>query len=444
MAKYFGTDGIRGDVGNSTITAEFMQKLGNSVGSLINDKGYAKFVVIGQDTRSSGRLLKFALVSGLNAAGIDVIDLGVVPTPVVAFMTVKHKASAGFVITASHNRFTDNGVKLFSSDGFKLDDSLEEEVEAKIDSNFIYQPEYRFGNYKVLDNSIDEYMSEIYERFGSIVKYKGKVVVDCAHGAASHNLEALLDKFNIDYVSIASNPDGVNINVECGATCIDNIKKALKEHNADLGISLDGDADRIIIVDENAEEIDGDGILNIVAQHSDICGGTNGIVGTQMTNMSYENHYKANNIPFVRSKVGDRYVLEDLKKYGYKIGGESSGHVINLNFGTTGDGLFTAIQLLAIFSHVDKPVSKFKLQGDMLMQQTLINVPLTRKVTAQDLEKMVGDVTDVEKRLASRGRVLLRPSGTEPVLRVMVEADDDVLALKEAEYLVEQVKQKLV
>lgn len=443
MAKYFGTDGIRGEVGNSTITAEFMQKLGNAIGSLINDKDYPKFVVIGQDTRSSGRLLKFALVSGLNAAGIDVIDLGIVPTPVVAFMTVKHKATAGFVITASHNKFTDNGVKLFSSDGFKLDDALEEEVEVKIDSDFIYQPEYKFGGYKVLENSTDEYISEMYERFGSLVKYKGKVVVDCANGAASHNFETLLDKFGVDYVSIASNPDGVNINVDCGATCIDNIKKAVKEHKADLGISLDGDADRIIIVDENAQDIDGDGILNIVAQHSDICGGTNGIVGTQMTNMSYENHYKANSIPFVRSKVGDRYVLEDLKKYGYKIGGESSGHVINLNFGTTGDGLFTAIQLLAIFSQTDKPVSKFKLQGE-LMQQTLINVPLTKKVSAQDLEKMADDVKEVEQRLASRGRVLLRPSGTEPVLRVMVEADDESLALKEAKYLVEQIKQKLV
>ncbi|AIT09462.1 phosphoglucosamine mutase [Candidatus Francisella endociliophora] len=443
MGKYFGTDGIRGEVGNSTITAEFTQRLGNAVGSLINDKNYPKFVVIGQDTRSSGRVLKFALISGLNAAGIDVIDLGIVPTPVVAFMTVKNKAAAGFVITASHNKFTDNGIKLFSSDGFKLDDALEEEVEAKIDNDFVYQTDYRFGEYKVLSDSTSEYIDDIYKRFGSLVSYKGKVVVDCAHGAASGSFEKLLDRFGIDYVSIASNPDGININVECGATCMDNIKKAMKEHGADLGISLDGDADRIIIVDEKSQEIDGDGILNILAQHSDICGGTDGIVGTQMTNMSYENHYKQNNIPFIRSKVGDRYVLEDLKKHGYKIGGESSGHVINLNFVTTGDGLFTAIQLLAIFSQADKPVSEFKLQGE-LMQQTLINVPLAKKVNADDLAKLSNDVADVEARLADRGRVLLRPSGTEPVLRVMVEADDKDLATKEAEYLVEKVKQKLV
>ncbi|APC92319.1 MULTISPECIES: phosphoglucosamine mutase [Francisella] len=443
MAKYFGTDGIRGEVANSTITAEFTQKLGNAVGSLINQKNYPKFVIVGQDMRSSGGFLKFALVSGLNAAGIDVLDLGVVPTPVVAFMTVKHQAAAGFVITASHNKFTDNGIKLFSSNGFKLDDALEEEVEAKIDSDFVYQPQFKFGNYKILANAINEYIESIYSRFGNLVNYKGKVVIDCAHGAASHNFEALLDRFGIDYISIASNPDGLNINVECGATCISNIKKAVKEHNADLGISLDGDADRIIIVDENGQEIDGDGILNILAQYSDICGGTKGIVGTQMTNMSYENHYKANNIPFIRSKVGDRYVLEDLVKYGYKIGGESSGHVINLNFGTTGDGLFTAIQLLAVFSQADKPVSEFKLQGE-LMQQALINVPLNKKVTSQDLEKVAGDVNDVERRLGNRGRVLLRPSGTEPVLRVMVEADDKNLATNEAEYLVGKVKQKLV
>ncbi|MBK2267263.1 phosphoglucosamine mutase [Francisella philomiragia] len=443
MAKYFGTDGIRGEVGKSVIKAEFMQKLGNAVGTLINDNGYPGFVIIGQDTRSSGKFLKFALVSGLNAAGIDVIDLGVVPTPIVAFMTVKYKAAAGFVITASHNKFTDNGVKLFSSSGFKLDDALEEEVEAKIDSDFIYQTECKFGNYKVAENFIDEYIDNLFDRFGSLVNYKGKVVIDCANGAASNHFEALLDRFCIDYISVASNPDGLNINVDCGATCISNIKKAVIEHNADLGISLDGDADRIIIVDENAQEIDGDGILNIIAQYSNICGGTTGIVGTQMTNMSYENHYKSNNIPFIRSKVGDRYVLEDLVKHGYKIGGESSGHVINLNFGTTGDGLSTAIQLLAIFSQSDKPVSAFKLPGE-LMQQTMINVPLNFKVTSDHLAKLAGDVAKAEERLGSRGRVLLRPSGTEPVLRVMVEADTKDLATKEAEYLVEKVKQKLV
>ncbi|KEI35131.1 phosphoglucosamine mutase [Francisella sp. W12-1067] len=443
MTKYFGTDGIRGEVGNSTITAEFVQKLGNAVGSLINDKEYPKFVMVGQDTRSSSNLLKFALVSGLNAAGINVLDLGIVPTPVVAFMTVKHKASAGFVITASHNKFTDNGIKLFSSNGFKLDDSLEEEVEKKIDSSFIYQPQYKFGNYKMLENTITEYIEDNYQRFGDLVKYKGKVVIDCANGAGSHNFEALLDKFGIDYISIASNPDGVNINVNCGATCVENISKAVLEYKADLGVALDGDGDRIIIVDETGSEIDGDGILNIISQYSDICGGTKGIVGTQMTNMSYENHYRKNNVPFIRSKVGDRYVLEDLVKYDYKIGGESSGHVINLNFGTTGDGLLTAIQLLAIFSQIDKPVSHFKLK-DKLMQQTLINVPLEKKVTKEDLLKLSIDIEEVENRLADRGRVLLRPSGTEPVLRVMVEADDKDLATLEAEYLAKQVKQKLI
>ena len=442
MAKYFGTDGIRGEVGNSTITAEFVQRLGNAVGSLINDRKQDKLVIIGQDTRSSGDMLKFALVSGLNGAGIHVVDLGVVPTPVVAFMTVKYKASAGFVITASHNKFTDNGIKLFSADGFKLDDELEAEVEAKIDSDFVYQDDYKFGGYKLLENSTAEYIEDCHTLFKDVVSYKGKVVVDCAHGAGSKHFEALLDTFGIDCVTIASDPDGVNINVDCGATCVDNVAKAVLEHKADLGVSLDGDADRIMIVDEKGSEIDGDGILNIISKYADICGGTSGIVGTQMTNMSYENHYKKNNIPFIRSKVGDRYVLEDLVKYGYKIGGESSGHVINLNFGTTGDGLFTAVQLLAIFSQDDKPVSEFKLQSE-LMQQTLINVPLAKKVTIKDLELLAGDVAQAEKELSGHGRVLLRPSGTEPVLRVMVEADDKNLAQKYAEYLVEKVKEKI-
>lgn len=442
MAKYFGTDGIRGEVGNSTITAEFVQKLGNAVGSLLNDRKQKKLVIIGQDTRSSGNMLKYALVSGLNGAGIDVLDLGVVPTPVVAFITVKHKASAGFVITASHNKFTDNGIKLFSSNGFKLDDDLEAIVEDKIDSSFEYQKDCKFGNYTLVESSINDYLNDCYSRFKDIVSYTGKVVVDCANGAASNHFESLLDMFEIDYVTIASKPDGVNINVDCGATCTNNISKAVISHKANLGISLDGDADRIMIADENGNIIDGDGILNIIAQYSDICGGTNGIVGTQMTNMSYENHYKQNDIPFVRSKVGDRYVLEDLIKYDYKIGGESSGHVINLNFGTTGDALFSAAQLLAIFSQHNKPVSQFKLAGE-LMQQVLINVPLAKKVTSKDLEKLADDVAQVEKELASHGRVLLRPSGTEPVLRVMVEADDKNLAQKHAEYLVEKVKVKI-
>ena len=442
MAKYFGTDGIRGEVGNSIITAEFVQRLGNAVGSLINDRKQDKLVIIGQDTRSSGDMLKFALVSGLNGAGIDVIDLGVVPTPVVAFMTIKYKASAGFVITASHNKFTDNGIKLFSADGFKLDDALEAEVEAKIDGEFVYQDGCQFGGYKLLENSTVEYIEDCHKRFNDVVSYKGKVIVDCAHGAGSKHFEALLEVFGIDYITIASNPNGVNINVDCGATCVANVAKAVLEHKADLGISLDGDADRIMIVDENGCEIDGDGILNIIAQYANICGRTDGIVGTQMTNMSYENYYKKNDIPFIRSKVGDRYVLEDLVKYGYKIGGESSGHVINLNFGTTGDGLFTAIQLLAVFSQHNKPVSQFKIQGE-LMQQTLINVPLSKKVTPFDLEKLEDDVKDIESVLGSHGRVLLRPSGTEPVLRVMVEADSKNLAKKHAEYLVEKVKAKI-
>ena len=443
MAKYFGTDGIRGKFGESIITAEFLQKLGNAVGSLINDRNLEKSVIVGQDTRSSSNLLKYALVSGLNAAGVDVIDLGVVPTPVVAFMTVKHKTSAGFVITASHNNFKDNGIKLFSYDGFKLDDSLEEIVEEKIDSAFYYQSEYKFGSYKFLDNAIDEYTAACYKNFGQLVKYKGKVIIDCAHGAGAFNFEKLLDRFGIDYKSIASSPDGVNINVKCGATYTTNISKAVIEHQADLGIALDGDADRIMIVDEKGAVIDGDGIINIIAEFSDICGGSQGIVGTQMTNMSYENHYKENDIPFIRSKVGDRYVLEELVKKGYKIGGESSGHVINLNFGTTGDGLLTAIELLAIFSQYDKPVSQYKLQGE-LMHQTLINVPLSKKLTNDDLAKFVDDVADVENRLDDRGRVLLRPSGTEPVLRVMVEANSKNLADTEAKCLVEKIKQKMV
>jgi phosphoglucosamine mutase len=443
MDKYFGTDGVRGNVGKSTITIDFVQKLGNSVAHIIAKSDDVNTVVIGQDTRSSSDLLKFALVSGLNAAGVDVLDLGVVPTPVVAYETIRNNASAGFVITASHNPYTDNGIKIFSAKGSKLSDDIEASIEAQIDKDLVYQADYRFGKYSLVDAPMRSYIEGCFYRFKDHINYSGKLIIDCAHGAGSGNLEMLLDRFGIGYISIASKPDGLNINVESGATHIDNISKAVIEHGADLGISLDGDGDRIMIVDEKGDLIDGDGILSIMSKYHDVCGGTKGIVGTLMTNMSYEKDFAKKGMPFVRSKVGDRYVLEDLNKYGYKIGGESSGHIINLNFSTTGDGLFTAIQLLAILSQSASPVSEFRFKDD-LMQQTMINVPLTKKVTSGDLSKVDGDVKEVDIRLGDNGRVLLRPSGTEPVLRVMVEANCKKIATSEAEYLVEKVKQKLV
>ena len=444
MRKYFGTDGVRGFVGQFPITAEFAQKLGNAVGQIVS--GYTEShntVVIGQDTRSSSDFLKYSLVSGLTAAGVNVIDLGVVPTPIVAFMTIQKEAAAGFVITASHNKFTDNGIKLFSSTGHKLRDEVELAIEDKIDEPFFYNKECRFGTYVQVIDPLAEYIADCKEKFAGIVNYKGKVVVDCANGAGSKGLENLLAEFGINAISIASEPNGLNINEKCGATHTNNISKAVLEHGADIGISLDGDGDRIMLVDEKGQEIDGDAILYILSQYNAVSGGTNGVVGTVMTNAAYENEYKRLNIPFVRAKVGDRYVMEQLANNNYKLGGESSGHIINLNHGTTGDGLLTALQLLAVLSQDNKPVSEFQ-SGFELMKQTMINVPLTSKVSADELSTLITDVTDVEKRLGDNGRVLLRPSGTEPVLRVMVEATDKAIATKEAEYLVEKVKQKLV
>jgi phosphoglucosamine mutase len=444
MRKYFGTDGVRGLVGKFPITAEFAQKLGNAVGQIINEvSDKNKTVILGQDTRSSSNFIKHSIVSGLTAAGINVIDLGVVPTPVVAFMVIHKQASAGFVITASHNKFMDNGIKLFSSEGTKLVDSIEIAIEAKIDEPFFYDRDCSFGRYTKLNTPLDEYFEDCYSKFGDLINYKGKVVVDCANGAGSEHLENLLIKFGIETISIASQPDGININENCGATHTKYISKAVLDSKADFGIALDGDGDRIMLVDEKGQEIDGDSILYILSQYNDVSGGTKGVVGTAMTNMAYENEYKRLNIPFVRAKVGDKYVLEQLAKNNYKIGGESSGHIINLNYGTTGDGLLTALQLLAIFSQNKKAVSKFHSNIE-LMQQTMINVPLTSKVGADELSTLIEDVSVVEKRLGDSGRVLLRPSGTEPVLRVMVEATDKNIATKEAQYLVEKVKQKLV
>ncbi|APC97448.1 phosphoglucosamine mutase [Francisella frigiditurris] len=442
MRKYFGTDGIRGLVGKFPITAEFAQKLGNAVGQIIDEYKEHNLVIVGQDTRGSSDFIKYALVSGLTAAGVDVIDLGVVPTPIVAFMAVEKQAGAGFVVTASHNKFTDNGIKLFSSKGFKLRDEIELEVEEKIDGPFFYNKDCKFGTYTKLENPLNDYIKDCKAKFLNLIKYNGKVVVDCANGAGSNNLEKLLAEFNINTITIASKPNGLNINEKCGATYIKNISEAVLKNKADLGIALDGDGDRIIIVDEKGQEIDGDAILYILSNYTKVSGSTAGVVGTAMTNMSYENEYKKQNIPFIRAKVGDRYVIEELVKNNYKLGGESSGHIINLNYGTTGDGLLTALQLLAILSLENKAVSELY-SGVELMQQTMINVPLKSKVGADELSTLIEDVSTVEKRLGDNGRVLLRPSGTEPVLRVMVEATDKETATKEAEFLVEKVKSKL-
>ena len=443
MRRYFGTDGVRGLVGKFPITVDFALKLGNAVGQIISECPKSnKLVIIGQDTRSSSDFIKYALVSGLNASGVDVIDLGIVPTPVVAFITKEKKASVGFVITASHNKFTDNGIKLFSSKGFKLSDDIEINIEKKIDEPLFYKLNGNYGKYFKQEYLINNYIESYKEEFASKIDFNGKIIIDCANGAGYLAFEKLLSEFNLNVIPLATNPNGLNINHKCGATYMSYLSEQVKINNAQIGIALDGDGDRIMLVDEDGNTVDGDAILYILSQN--ISDKNIGVVGTAMTNMAYENKYKELNIPFVRAKVGDKYVMEELVKNNYKIGGESSGHIINLNYSTTGDGLLTALQLLAIFSkNKEKNVSEY--QADIqLMSQCMINVPLNNKVKKEDIDLLSSDIFEVEERLKNNGRVLLRPSGTEPVLRVMVEAKEEKIAKLEAEYLVKKVKEKLI
>jgi len=445
MRKYFGTDGVRGQVGQGYITVDFALKLGNAVGRVVARKNeHKKLVVIGQDTRCSGYFIKASLVAGLNAIGIDVLDMGEVPTPVVAYATQEHQAAVGFVITASHNHYKDNGIKIFSSHGLKLADAVELEIEDEIDKQFAYSDDFRFGKNIILENSTKSYVQHCLKKFSHQIQYRGKVFLDCANGATYKVARDIFDTIGVNYVAVGVSPDGNNINRECGSTYIQNLANLVLENNADLGISFDGDGDRIIAVDEKGNTIDGDMILYILASHPDVAGATTGVVGTLMTNMAFENKFSDENIGFIRAKVGDRYVMEQLNKNaGFNIGGESSGHIINTNHSTTGDGIITSLQLLAIFSKVAHSAS-FYYNSIPTMQQVMINVELANTIGADEMSLLYSDVADAEKLLGSRGRVLLRPSGTEPVLRVMVEAENKGLAQKNAEMLAKKVKIKLI
>ncbi len=442
--KYFGTDGVRGRVGVFPVTAEFALKLGNAAGQVLkaHDKS-AKTIVLGQDTRVSGDMLKAAFVSGITATGIDVINLGIVPTPVVAFMVRALEASAGVVLSASHNPYYDNGVKLFSNEGEKLSDEIELEIEAALDKEFVSDVDGNYGQIISKINEISPYIEYCVSLFKEKIDLSDKkIIIDCAHGAMFRVAEEVFSKLKLQCVNIASNPDGKNINVGCGAVHLQMLKDRVIAEKAYLGIAFDGDGDRVMFVDELGNTVDGDDILYILSKHPSITQEVGGVVGTVMTNLAIEQAFDDAKIAFKRAKVGDRYVLEQLNLLGWKLGGEASGHVINLNYNTTGDGLLAALQLLAVLSQREQALSA--LSAVKKMPQVMINVPLSRKVDADDMSLLIEDVSFSEKALSDSGRVVLRPSGTEPVLRVMVEAKDKKLASKWAEYLVEKVKEKLV
>lgn len=438
--KYFGTDGVRGHVGQAPMTPEFALKLGWAAGRVLGNGPGAR-VVIGKDTRRSGYLFESALESGFAAAGMEVDLLGPLPTPGVAYLTRALRAQAGVVISASHNPHYDNGVKFFGSDGGKLSDEIESRIEAAMDEPLVCAPPEQLGRAKRIDDAAGRYIEFCKATFDQKNLRGLKLVVDCAHGAGYRVAPAIFEELDADLVVIGDQPNGLNINQDCGSTHLDALRQAVRAHGADAGIALDGDADRCLMVDADGNAVDGDQILYVIAKARLAAGTLVGpVVGTQMSNLGLETALRAAGCEFLRAKVGDRYVMELLRAHGGTLGGETSGHTICLDKTTTGDGAVTALQVLSAM--VQQKQSLAALVASMpRYPQVLINVPVTGKARGVlEAASVSAAVTASEQRLQSRGRVLLRASGTEPLIRVMVEAEAAPLAQAEAEHIAAAVR----
>lgn len=422
--KYFGTDGIRGKIGRYPMTPDFVLKLGWAAGKVLATNGHP-LVLIGKDTRISGYMLESALQAGLVAAGVNIRLLGPMPTPAVAYLTRAFRASAGIVISASHNPYDDNGLKFFSGDGTKLPDAVEEEIEQWLDKDFKTVSSDDLGKVERAKDAAGRYIEFCKRAFPNNVSLKGlRIVVDCAHGATYHVAPDVFSELGAEVIAIGNNPDGLNINEACGATHVDGLCEAVLRYRADVGIALDGDGDRLIMVDHCGDTVDGDEVLAIIAhqryQEGKLQGG---VVGTLMSNLGLEKSIRGLDVPFYRAKVGDRYVIELMNQHNCELGGESSGHIIVRNFITTGDGIIAALQVLRAMRVTDKPLCDLK-KVMSKYPQTLINVPTRHKINLDESASIQDAVRQVEQQLGSRGRVLLRASGTEPLIRVMVEGED--------------------
>lgn len=429
--RYFGTDGIRGLVGQYPITPQFVMKLGYAAGRVLAAQGTKK-VLIGKDTRISGYMLESALEAGFSAAGIDIGLLGPMPTPGIAYLTKTFRAEAGIVISASHNPFYDNGIKFFSQDGQKLPDDVELAIEAELDKEMGCVESADLGKANRIDDAAGRYIEFCKSNFPSQYSLKGiKMVVDCAHGATYHIAPNVFRELGAEVIEIGAAPNGTNINHECGATSMAAISAAVVEHNADLGIALDGDGDRLMMVDHAGYIMDGDECVYVIACN-DLQSGSmrGGVVGTLMSNMGLELALADMGVPFARSKVGDRYVMEMLKQKGWQLGAENSGHVINLNHTSTGDGIIAALNVLTAVCNTGKTLLELR-QGMKKLPQVLVNVRFTGDSDPLVNSAVVAAVHQVNDKLSGRGRVLLRKSGTEPLIRVMVEGPehDEVTAL---------------
>jgi phosphoglucosamine mutase len=429
VRKYFGTDGIRGRA-NKVITPELALKVGQAAGLIFKRGDYRHRVVIGKDTRLSGYMIETAMVAGFTSVGMDVLLLGPMPTPAVGMLTRSMRADLGVMISASHNPYDDNGIKLFGPDGFKLKDEVESEIEALIDDGIgpRLAKSGDLGRAKRIDGAHERYIEFAKRTLSRALDLDGlRVVVDCANGAAYKVAPDALWELGADVIPIGVEPDGFNINRDCGSTDLAAICQKVHETRADIGIALDGDADRVLIIDERGRVVDGDQILAVIAESWKEDGRLQspGVVATVMSNLGLERHFEALGLELVRTPVGDRYVLEHMRTHGYNIGGEPSGHIILSDYTTTGDGFVAALQVLAVVRRLNKPVSEVCHRFEPL-PQVLKNV---RYKNGQPLENagVKSVIASAEQRLGSGGRLIIRPSGTEPVIRVMGEGDDKLL-----------------
>lgn len=437
--KYFGTDGIRGKVGEYPITPEFILKLGWAVGRVLAN-GHHK-VLIGKDTRISGYMLESALEAGLSAAGVDVYLLGPIPTPAIAFLTTDLRAQAGIVISASHNPYYDNGIKFFSHQGTKLADDIELQIEAQFSQAMHTVDSAKLGKAIRVEDAKTRYVNFCKSTIDKSFHLKGlKIVLDCANGATYHIAPPLFSELGADLTVLGTKPDGLNINKHCGSTHLDSLQKTVLSKQADLGIAFDGDGDRVLMVDSLGEVVDGDELLFLLAQHGIKTGNIQGgIVGTAMSNLGLELALKKLGLAFIRTSVGDRYVNEALQAKDWQLGGEASGHIISRRVSKTGDGIIIALQVLEAIQlsglslhNAKKAMKKFP--------QVLINIPTENPSAIMQAPSIKKAIRLAEKVLMNRGRVLLRPSGTEPIVRVMVEGDNLAEVKNIAHQLTETVK----
>jgi phosphoglucosamine mutase len=440
--KHFGTDGIRGTVGEAPITPDFVLKLGWAAGRVLAEKVSAgeKKILIGKDTRISGYMFESALEAGISAAGVDVRLLGPMPTPAIAYLTRTFRARAGIVISASHNPYTDNGIKFFGADGRKLADDVEHDIETLLDAPMEMVSTDQLGKVRRITDARGRYIEFCKSTIPAPLSLSGmRIVIDCANGASYHIAPDVFEELGAEVITLAAEPDGFNINRDCGSTYPEALCEKVVEVRADLGIAFDGDADRVLMVDDQGRLVDGDELLYILAMDRVERGIADGVVGTLMTNFGLEMALAAHKVPFMRAKVGDRYVMEGLDKQGWTLGGESSGHIVCLDRTSTGDGIVAALQVLAALYRKQCSL-RDALREMQKVPQKMINVRGPNRHGFDSHDSVVSAVRDVEERLQGRGRVLLRPSGTEPLVRVMVEGEDEALVASLCESLADTVR----